>query len=248
MTGNDFTNRPSCGGAGGRAVECRKTVNGPHVMLGECVLKTPAAGSVCWQGGIKENQKGFFAFTDKWKLTGSILESKGTYSCVLPQSGAPLGRMSRRCNVSEENFEVDFTKGIPAELCANQGGQGFDMCAASGDSGACLETKVARSMLDTCSPSRACREDYICQEFPEYQKISKSDYVRRKDGQLINISTPDKINGQAITRAHELSVGFCVPTYFLFNMRLDGHPSPVTGLAPGAPKVDRSLPIRGYKQ
>jgi hypothetical protein len=155
--------------------------------------------------------------------------------------------MSRKCTLAEENFEVDFAKGVPDELCANQGGQGFDMCAASGDSGACLETKVARSMLDTCSPSRACREDYICQAFPEYQKISKADYVRRKKGQLINISTPDKINGKAIARAHELNVGFCVPTYFLFNMRLDGHPSPISGLAPGAPKVDRSLPVRGYK-
>jgi hypothetical protein len=156
--------------------------------------------------------------------------------------------MSRRCSISEENFEVDFSKGIPDELCASQGGQGFDMCAASGDSGACLETKVARSMLDTCTSSRACREDYICQAFPEYQKISKADYVRRKNGELINLSTPNKINGKAIAQANDLGVGFCVPTYFLFNMRLDGHPNPITGLAQGAPKTDGSLPIRGYKQ
>ncbi len=122
------------------------------------------------------------------------------------------------------------------------------MCAASGDSGACLETKVARSMLDTCSTSRACREDYICQQFPDYQNISKANYVRRKAGKLINNSTPDKINGKAIVQARELGVGFCVPTYFLFNMRLDGHPSPMTGLAPGVPQVNRELPIRGYKQ
>jgi hypothetical protein len=244
----DFANRAVCGDASGRAVECRKTVQGPHVILGECVLKAPAAGSVCWEGELNEDRRGFFAFTDKWKLSGSVLANKGAYSCVLPQSGAPLGRMSRRCTVAEENFAFDFSKGIPSEICASQGGQGFDMCAASGDSGACLETKVARSMLDTCSPARSCREDYICQQFPDYQKISKTNYVRRKNGQLINLSTPDRISGAAIAQARQLNVGFCVPTYFLFNMRLDGHPSPVTGQAPGAPKTDGSLPMRGYFQ
>jgi hypothetical protein len=244
LTGDDFANHAACSGA----AECRKTVDGPHVLLGECVGKARTAGSVCWQGDLKEDRKGIFAFTDKWKLKSAVFENNGAYSCVLPQSGAPLGRMSRRCTLAEENFQVDFSKGIPNELCANQGGQGFDMCAASGDSGACLETKVARSMLDTCSPARACREDYICQQFPDYQKIKKADYVRRKDGQLINASTPDQINGKAIARARELGVGFCVPTYFLFNMRLDGHPNPLTGLAPGAPKVNRSLPLRGYVQ
>jgi hypothetical protein len=245
---DDFANQASCGDAHGRATECRKTVSGAHVILGECVLKSPAAGSVCWQGDLQEGRKGIFAFTDQWKLKSAVLENKGAYSCVLPQSGAPLGRMSRPCTLPEENFNVDFSKGIPDELCANQGGQGFDRCAASGDSGACLETKVARSMLDSCQDSRACREDYICQQFPDYQNISKIDYVRRKGGKLINLSTPDKINGQAIARARALGIGFCVPTYFLFNMRLDGHPSPITGLAPGAPQIDRSLPVRGYSQ
>ncbi len=243
-----FSNQAICGDAENRPTECRKTVKGPHVILGECVLKTASAGSVCWEGEIKEGRKGFFGFTDKWKLSGPVLKNRGAYSCVLPQSGAPLGRMSRRCSVSEENFEVDFSKGIPAELCANQGGQGFDTCAASGDSGACLETKVARSMLDTCSPTRPCREDYICQAFPDYQKISKANYVRKKAGKLINHSTPDKIDGKAIARAQDLKIGFCVPTYFLFNMRLDGHPNPVTGRPSGAPAVNLSLPLRGYSQ
>jgi hypothetical protein len=156
--------------------------------------------------------------------------------------------MSRRCSLAEENFKVDFSKGIPDELCANQGGQGFDMCAAAGDSGACLERSIARSMLDTCSLSRTCREDYICQAFPDYQKISKAKYVRLKNGKLVNLSTPEQIDGQAIARARELGVGFCVPTYFLFNMRVDGHPSPVTGLAPRTSKVGRALSVRGYIQ
>lgn len=256
-----YSMQPVCSDPKGRAVECLKTVSseGKKTLLGECVLKEAvnSAGSVCWKGEIKESSTlhpernpssfNFFAFEDKWKLSGVVFKDLKSYSCVLPQSGAPLGRMSRRCSIEEENFEVDFKKGIPDELCANQGGSGFDMCAASGDSGACLETKVARSMLDTCSDSRSCREDYICQKFPDYQKISVKDYVRKKGDQLINLSQPSKIQGTNIEEARRRGIGFCVPTYFLFNMRLDGHPIPITGLPPGEPKYDRSQPLRGYK-
>ncbi len=256
-----FAMQPTCADTLGRGVECLKTVASSQkkVLLGECVLKEAnrSAGSICWKGDITENPNlhleknppsfNFFAFEDKWKLSGPVIKDLNGYSCVLPQSGAPLGRMSRKCLLSEENFEVDFKKGVPEELCANQGGSGFDMCAASGDSGACLETKVARSMLDTCSENRSCREDYICQKFPDYSKISKKDYVRMKGDKLINLSRPEKINSSKIAEAQRLGIGFCVPTYFLFNMRLDGHPSPVTGLPPGEPKYDLNQPLRGYK-
>ncbi len=256
-----FAAQPTCADPKNRPVECQKTVLNQRktVLLGECVLKAAirSGGDVCWKGEIQEKANlhldrnpptsNFFAFEDKWKLSGPVMKDFKGYSCVLPQSGAPLGRMSRKCNLSEENFEVDLSKGTPEEICANQGGTGFDMCAASGDSGACLETKVTRAMLDTCSESRSCREDYICQKFPDYHNISVKDYVRKKGDQLINISSPEKIKGANIEEARKRGIGFCVPTYFLFNMRIDGHPSPVTGIPPGEPKYDRSQPLRGYK-
>jgi hypothetical protein len=102
-------------------------------------------------------------------------------------------------------------------------------------------------MLDTCSPSRTCREDYICQKFPAYDKISARNYGNTKNGRRTNLSSPDKINGAAIRALHQAEIGFCVPTYFLFNMRLDGHPSPATGQPPGQPRIDRTQPVRGYK-
>ncbi len=101
-------------------------------------------------------------------------------------------------------------------------------------------------MLDSCHPGRLCREDYICQRFPSYNEISLADYVRKKNGKLINNTQPEKIRGDLIREAVRRQVGFCVPTYFLFNMRIDGHPSPVTGRPPGEPKVDRTKPLRGY--
>lgn len=254
-----FFNGPSCESG----TVCKKTVTskGVNILFGECVREKQAlAGSACWHGEITENSNlpsdrgtisnfGYFAFQDKWQLKGALPSTQG-YRCVLPQSGAPLGRSSRRCTADEENFaKTKLGKGaMPIEMCANQGGNGFDLCAASGDSGSCLESRVVRSMLDTCYAGRFCREDYICQKLPEYNKISEAHYSTKKDGQRVNQSTPAKISGEFIKTAHLNHVGFCVPTYFLFNMRLDGHPSPMTGLPPGEPKIDRSQPLRGYKR
>jgi hypothetical protein len=259
--GKHFAGSPSCAPIAGRETECVQTVASQdhQVLFGECALtKASFAGAVCWKGTIQENANlpgdrgpipsfNLFAFQDKWKTSGGVGKAVPPYKCVLPQSGAPLGRSSRPCSVDEENFTNTKLNPVPPELCANQGGNGFDMCAATGDSGACLESRVVRSMLDTCYPGHFCREDYICQKFPEYQKIAAADYGKKKNGQPVNRSVPSKINGELIHDLHRAHIGFCVPTYFLFNMRLDGHPSPVTGLPPGEPHVDRSQPVRGYR-
>ncbi len=261
-----FAGAPACAPVAGQATACERTVTSKDspVLFGECVVKggRAFAGAVCWKGEIAEvaalpQDRGpipaynLFAFQDKWRFQGPAYagnEAKGL-RCVLPQSGAPLGRASRRCTLAEENFDgLDLKKRVPAELCANQGGNGFDLCAAAGNSGACLESRVVRGMLDTCSPTKACREDYICQKFPDYDRISDKDYGNtRANGRRTNLSTPSRIRGEAIKALHDAEIGFCVPTYFLFNMRLDGHPSPVTGKPPGKPKFDRSQPRRGYR-
>lgn len=264
-----FADAPGCEAG----TVCRATVTraeGPS-LFGECTLaqtgdaRENSAGAVCWYGEVRENRElpkargvppsfNFFAFRDKWKLQGSVRSAAAvklkTHTCVLPQSGAPLGRQSRPCTVAEENFEglADVRRDLaPAEICANQGGNGFDQCAATGDSGACLESRVVRAMLDSCSFGRFCREDYICQRFPDYHRIAKKDYAQKKNGKLVNLSSPEKINVASLTHLREEGVGFCVPTYFLFNMRVDGHPNPVTGEPPGAPVVDRKKPLRGYR-
>ncbi|MCE9521265.1 MAG: hypothetical protein K8S25_02385 [Alphaproteobacteria bacterium] len=260
-----FSGAPVCAPVDGRTTTCERSVTSKtqNVLFGECVVKGSRAfaGAACWRGEVSEvaalpQDRGpipsynLFAFQDKWKFGGSLYNAGETQGlkCVLPQSGAPLGRTSRACSLAEENFTgVDPRSRIPSELCANQGGNGFDLCAATGNSGACLEARVVRGMLDACSPGRGCREDYICQKLPDYDKIKASDYANTKNGRRVNQSSPDKINSDAISSLHAAEVGFCVPTYFLFNMRLDGHPSPVTGQPPGTPRIDRTQPIRGYR-
>lgn len=255
-----FTGAPSCAPVAGQATACLKTVS--PSLFGECTVSGGRmfAGAVCWKGEVSEVRTqpadrgpipgyNLFAFQDKWKLTGSpdAGSQRAGLRCVLPQSGAPLGRASRKCTLAEENFaEVNLARGTPAQICANQGGNGFDLCAASGNAGACLEARVVRSMLDTCSPTRACREDYICQKLPDYDRIPAAMYANTKNGARVNLSSPDRINTAALRSLHDSETGFCVPTYFLFNMRLDGHPSPVTGKPPGTPRIDRSKPVRGY--
>ncbi len=255
-----FAGAPSC--VAGSVCQRTVTSRAQNVLFGECTVRggRASAGGVCWKGEVNEVASlpagrgpipayNLFAFQDKWKFGGSAYtgaEMSGL-RCVLPQSGAPLGRSSRDCTAAEENFAGVDALSPPPHLCANQGGNGFDLCAASGNSGACLETRVVRGMLDTCSPTRTCREDYICQKFPDYDKISARDYGNTKNGVRVNLSSPDKINGATIRALHQREVGFCVPTYFLFNMRLDGHVSPVTGQPPGAPRIDRTQPVRGYR-
>lgn len=262
---HDFAGAPRCAPSS----VCQRTVTSKTrpVIFGECVVAagraSASAGAVCWKGEITEVAKqptdrgaipayNLFAFQDKWRLAGSAYANGelGNLRCVLPQSGAPLGRASRKCTLAEENFTgVDPARTIPPQLCANQGGNGFDLCAATGNSGACLEARVVRGMLDTCSPERGCREDYICQKFPAYHRIAAKDYgnIRASTGQRANLSTPAQIRGDAIDALHKAEVGFCVPTYFLFNMRLDGHPSPVTGQPPGQPRLGATQIVRGYR-
>jgi len=237
--------------------------------------KTPKeelfAGGICFEAKVRpvraipENKSAptynFFAFQDKMTVGKSLHQRRGKgkkdsrYSCASPKSGAPLGRRGRACTHEEEVFKTidglrpkgDTKREGPNEICANQGGNGFDMCAASGDAGSCLEARVARSMLDTCTLGDFCREDYICQALPDYHKISKRNYGRKKRGRRVNRAHPKEIDGQTLADFQKRGVGFCVPTYFLFNMRVDGHVRPTTGKPAGRPKIDRTKPLRGYK-
>ncbi len=64
---------------------------------------------------------------------------------------------------------------------------------------------MVRGVLDACHRGRFCREDYMCQKLD----------------MRLTPTTP-----AIARRMEEEQVGFCTPTYFLYQMRLDGHPVP----------------------
>jgi len=68
---------------------------------------------------------------------------------------------------------------------------------------------VGRGLLDTCTIDRPCREDYICQQIPDF---------------LAHAEHP--ASAERITALHARGIGFCTPTCFVYQLRLDGHPEP----------------------
>ena len=87
---------------------------------------------------------------------------------------------------------------MPNEICGLVGGKKFDLCVATNNFDQCLGGAVNRGNRPACSADHFCREDYMCQSLPP--------------------DTPGvaKVKG----------IGFCSPTYFIFQMRIDNHATP----------------------
>lgn len=185
------------------------------VEFGQCVPEAVAglsAGMTCRAGTITAAERvdvpfNLHAYRDTFSSTQlyGLAEDKrfttDSLNCRPTVIGVPLGRAYRRCT-TEERALTDAT--TSPDICAVVGGSKFDQCV-EGDFHSCLSGIVGRGMVDSCSIDRFCREDYICQALPH--QLS---------------SVPDEA-GKAVADA---GVGFCTPTYFLFQLRLDGHPTP----------------------
>lgn len=179
------------------------------------------AGQTCRQGVLRTgtpatdgiwNQRGYADQVDlaqRWDLPEDKTFTTDAYNCRPTVIGVPLGRTYRRCTAEERTLETvrDGQGGLSPDICAVVGGSRFDRCVEQ-DFHACLEQIVGRGMVATCSADVACREDMICQAIP---------------WQLQGVPAAA---GEALSEA---GVGFCTPTYFLFQLRLDGHPVPRTG-------------------
>ncbi len=127
-----------------------------------------------------------------------------TGNCLEPVQGTPAGLVTRACG---PGFSDAAHTAQAGELCAYNGGSGFDSCAASGDFNACLGNSdtLTRGLRGSCDDQAACRDDYICQRFFDLKGSAAS---------------VPAVDAAAKAPRH---AGFCVPTYFLFQMRVDGH-------------------------
>jgi hypothetical protein len=131
------------------------------------------------------------------------------YNCRPTKIGVPLGRVTRPCKPDESKLAAIQPGSTPDEICAIVGGKGFEQMAKGYFDSAVFATGVGRGLLNVCTPSRFCREDYICQEMPDLLTGAKFGV----SPQTLNILKSRKI-------------GFCTPTYFVYQLRLDGHPNP----------------------
>lgn len=130
-------------------------------------------------------------------------------NCRPTRIGVPLGRVTRSCTSADMSLESFKADKIPNEACAIVGGKGFEEMAKGYFNSLKFADGVGRGMLDTCGPHKNCREDYICQEMPDFLT-----------------STRFGVKPETLAKLRTQGVGFCTPTYFVYQLRLDGHPNP----------------------
>ncbi|RWA77793.1 hypothetical protein [Mesorhizobium sp.] len=182
------------------------TASGVRTKLAQCLLPkdSPAmfSGHPCLTGTIASNAAQ--PFDDRYKITGQFAAfapaiSRTAYTCRPPKIGVPGGFAYRGCDAKDLAFSA-FKAGrpMPSEICGLVGGKKFDICVATNNFDQCLGGAVNRGNRSACSAEHFCREDYMCQSLPS--------------------DTPGaaKVKG----------IGFCSPTYFLFQMRIDNHATP----------------------
>ncbi len=202
------------------AIACRPLANNAQLDIptGQCQMteeKRVFSGHPCKVGDVVT---GSFELGDEnvpMHLKDTFVNLQTTHAfapratptetnCRPPAIGVPGGLSYRQCGASDKSFARFRTNlssaEIPNDICGAVGGTSFDACVASGNFDSCIRAATLRGMRTTCGADRFCREDYICQEFPKY------------------------IDG--VERPGVKEFGFCSPTYFLFQMRIDGHPKP----------------------
>ncbi len=200
-----------CGG--GTVCTPLASASGGRFQLAQCLLPKNSdamfSGHPCIAGEIATNASQ--PFNDRFRITGQFAAfapaiSRTDYTCRPPKIGVPAGIAYRGCTDKDRAF-ADFKAGkpMPREICGLAGGKAFDICVATNNFDQCLGGAVVRGNRPSCSADRFCREDYMCQEFPQ--------------------DTPGlrKVEG----------IGFCSPTYFVFQMRIDNHATPWTSPTSG---------------
>ena len=195
----------------GAGETCEAVVENERLGLdfGQCMPKRAVSGLACQAGRIVNAAA---PYQDRLTLTRKLNSparrpTASVYNCRPPEIGVPGGMAYRQCSAPDRAF-AGFANAkpdeIPAEICGLAGGKSFDRCVASKDVAGCLHQAVARGNRPACGRNRGCREDFICQ------------------------ALPDEVDPE--NRVPE-DIGFCSPTYFVFQMRLDGHPDPIRGAA-----------------
>lgn len=204
-SGADLAAPWSC--AAGLACTAIAAEAGAGVRFGQCLPppETVFSGLPCLDGTIVTGAEPWLDRFEPGRQLSSFDKraSPTGYTCRPPVGGAPGGLAYRQCDATGKAFRGFSGGRVPNEVCALAGGKAFDRCVASNNFADCLKASVQRGNRMTCGGDRFCREDFLCQAFP---------------ADVPNVG------------ALPAGTGFCSPTYFLFQLRLDGHPDPLKGL------------------
>ncbi|MBX3577035.1 MAG: hypothetical protein KF723_07485 [Rhizobiaceae bacterium] len=216
-----------CGG--GTVCTALAKTEGTGLKVAQCLLPADStamfSGHPCLAGEVVADAS--LPFRDSYETAqfAAFAEKASAfdYTCRPPRIGVPGGMAYRQCDEKDRAF-AKFRSGgdMPREVCGLTGGKKFDLCVATGNIEQCLAGAVQRGNRAACSAAHPCRDDYICQAFPD-----------------------DTPNVKALGGA----VGFCSPTYFMFQMRIDNHTTPWPRGERDAPFEDeptyRSVEVEG---
>jgi hypothetical protein len=166
---------------------------------GICLPATTLSGSACRTARIVHDRD---PHRDRLIQVMSLSCSAGSV-CEIPDVGFPGGMCARSdCG----RLQAGEACGSIAIL------QGFNAClAARRPFAECLRNNVRPAVLKGCDANEPCRDDYICARTAAGHNASKDARERA-----------DNASEDARERAH----GACIPPYFLFQLRVDGHPAP----------------------
>jgi hypothetical protein len=209
----NFAANWSCGAATCQVIA---TNNRLGIEMGQCLPREESqlfSGLPCLAGEIRTAAAPYrdtFLIKTQLHSLRKVPDFTG-YNCRPPKIGVPGGLSYRKCTEGEKSFAPfraakaapTGARAAPSEICGLAGGKAFDACVASNNFAKCYSASVVRGNRPTCGEGRFCREDFMCQ------------------------ALPGEIPGAAdVVRDH----GFCSPTYFLFQMRMDNHPDPIRGV------------------
>ena len=181
---------------------------GSEGALGVCMPAAPTVGAMCEPGPMQPDANPLKDRALPLAARGKAMPCGGGLVCEATAVGFPGGMCSGSCAAD----------GAVVGTGANHSGSAVcGRIAVLDDFNRCLAQKRPFSqclqhtrpgLLQRCSASEYCREDYICAavEGPGPARVARIDLG----------TTP-----AAMTASQS---GACMPPYFLFQMRVDGHP------------------------
>jgi hypothetical protein len=163
--------------------------------IGQCLPQSPEVGDACERGSVAAKPD-----RRRVRMQSVSLESCGDMICNRSGVGFPGGMCTADCG-------DDGTVCGPIAVLDS-----FNACLARGESFlTCIRGNVNPAGLRACDAEHSCRDDYVCAR----GAVGKAAVGEAQVGETPVGKTP----------LGEIERGVCLPPYFVFQLRVDGHSS-----------------------